>query len=110
MDVVVAGRHQQLSERFRAHVSERLEKVEQLAPRALRVEVLVSHEPNRRATKATERVEITAHVRGPVIRAEATHDDKYGAFELAMDKLLERLRRASDAVTSATPVRQGCAA
>ena len=96
MDVVVAGRHQQLSERFRAHVSERLEKVEQLAPRALRVEVLVSHEPNRRATKATERVEITAHVRGPVIRAEATHDDKYGAFELAMDKLLERLRRASD--------------
>ena len=35
MDVVVAGRHQQLSERFRAHVSERLEKVEQLVVRVV---------------------------------------------------------------------------
>ncbi len=96
MDVVVTGRHQQLSESFKGHVTERLDKIEQLAPRALRVEVLVSHEPNRRQAKATERVEITCHVRGPVIRAEASHDDKYAAFEMAMDKLVERLRRASD--------------
>lgn len=96
MDVVVTGRHQQLSESFKGHVIERLDKIEQLAPRALRVEVLVSHEPNRRQAKATERVEITCHVRGPVIRAEASHDDKYAAFEMAMDKLVERLRRASD--------------
>lgn len=96
MDVVISGRHQTVSDRFRDHVTERVGKVEQLAPRALRVEVLVSHEPARSKAKATERVEITCHARGPVVRAEATHDDKYAAFEQAMDKLLERLRRAND--------------
>ncbi|MFN8097412.1 MAG: ribosome-associated translation inhibitor RaiA [Dermatophilaceae bacterium] len=96
MDLVVTGRHIQLSDRFRAHVADRLGKVEQLAPRTLRVDVLVTHEPNPRQAKASERVEVTCHARGPVIRAEACHDDKYAAFEMAMDKLTERLRRAGD--------------
>ena len=96
MDVVISGRHQNVSDHFRTHVAERMAKVEQLAPRALRTEVLVSHEPNRSKTKASERVEITCHIRGPVVRAEATHDDKYAAFELAMDKLVERLRRSNE--------------
>ena len=86
MDLVVTGRHIQLSDRFRAHVADRLGKVEQLAPRTLRVDVLVTHEPNPRQAKASERVEVTCHARGPVIRAEACHDDKYAAFEMAMDK------------------------
>lgn len=96
MNVVISGRHQNVSDHFRTHVAERMAKVEQLAPRALRTEVLVSHEPNRSKTKASERVEITCHIRGPVVRAEATHDDKYAAFELAMDKLVERLRRSNE--------------
>lgn len=96
MDLVVTGRHIQLSDRFRAHVADRMGKVEQLAPRTLRVDVLVTHEPNPRQAKASERVEVTCHARGPVIRAEASHDDKYAAFEMAMDKLTERLRRAGD--------------
>lgn len=96
MDVVVTGRHTNVSDRFRAHIEEKLEKVTQLAPRCHRVDVLVSHEPNRRQSKACERVEITCHVKGPVIRAEACHEDKYAALDLALDKLLERLRRAQD--------------
>ena len=94
MDVVITGRHQSVSDRFREHVSDRMAKVEQLAPRALRTEILVSHEKSK--SKPSERVEITCHVRGPVARAEATHEDKYAAFEMAMDKLVERLRRAND--------------
>lgn len=96
MDVVVTGRHIQLGDRFRQHVLDRMGKVEQLAPRTMRVDVLVTHEPNHRQAKSTERVEITCHARGPVIRAEASHDDKYAAFEQAMDRLTERLRRAAD--------------
>ncbi|MEI2777154.1 MAG: ribosome-associated translation inhibitor RaiA [Tetrasphaera sp.] len=96
MDVVVTGRHIQLGDRFRQHVLDRMGKVEQLAPRTMRVDVLVTHEPNHRQAKSTERVEVTCHARGPVIRAEASHDDKYAAFEMAMDRLAERLRRAAD--------------
>jgi len=96
MDVVISGRHQNVSDRFREHVAERMARVEQLAPRALRTEVLVSHEPKRGKAKASERVEITCHIRGPVVRAEAAHEDRYAAFEMAMDKLIERLRRSND--------------
>ena len=93
MDVVISGRHQPVSESFRDHVNARLTKVEALAPRALRIEVMLTHEPTRSKTKASERVEITCHARGPVVRAEAIHEDKYAAFDLAQDKLVERLRR-----------------
>ncbi len=96
MDVVVTGRHLTISDRFRDHIEDKLDKVTQLAPRAHRVDVLISHEPNRRQSKACERVEITCHVKGPIIRAEACHEDKYAALDVALDKLLERLRRAHD--------------
>ena len=96
MEIVVTGRHMQVSDRFRAHLDEKLAKIPQLAPRAQRVDVVVSHEPNKRQSKACERVEITCHVKGPIVRAEACLDDKYGALDLAMDKLMERLRRAQD--------------
>ena len=96
MEIVVTGRHMQVSDRFRAHLDEKLAKIPQLAPRAQRVDVVVSHEPNKRQSKACERVEITCHVKGPIVRAEACLDDKYGALDLALDKLMERLRRAQD--------------
>ncbi len=96
MEIVVTGRHMQVSDRFRDHLDEKLSKVPQLAPRVQRIDVVVSHEPNRRQAKACERVEITCHVKGPVVRAEACLDDKYAALDVALDKLMERLRRAQD--------------
>lgn len=95
MDIVVAGRQTAVADRFRAHVEEKLSKVASIAPRTQRIDVMVSHE-NRRQTKAAERVEITCHGKGPVIRAEASADDKYAALDVAMDKLMERLRRRND--------------
>ena len=96
MDIVVTGRHLTVSDRFRAHIEEKLAKVTQLQPRTRRIEVLVSHEPNRRQAKACDRVEITCHAKGPVVRAEASEEDKYAALDVAIDKLMERLRRQND--------------
>jgi len=96
VEIVVTGRHMQVSDRFRAHLDEKLAKIPQLAPRVQRVDVVVSHEPNKRQAKSCERVEITCHVKGPIVRSEACLDDKYAALDVAMDKLMERLRRAQD--------------
>ena len=96
MEIVVTGRNMQVSDRFRSHLDEKLAKVSQLAPRVQRVDVVVSHEPNKRQAKSCDRIEITCHVKGPVVRAEACLDDKYAALDVAMDKLMERLRRAHD--------------
>jgi len=86
VDIVVTGRHSQISDRFREHLDEKLPKVS-------RVDVVVTHEETARNS---ESVEITCHAKGPVIRAEACTDDKYAALDAAVDKLLERLRRAHD--------------
>lgn len=96
MEIAVTGRHVNVSDRLRDYLDSKLDKVPQLEPRVQRIEVLVSHEPNPRQAKASERVEITCRSKGPVIRAEAAHDDRQAAVDLAVDKLLERLRRAHD--------------
>jgi ribosomal subunit interface protein len=96
VEIVVTGRHTEVTERFRRHLEEKLAKVTQLAPRVQRLDVVISHEPNRRQSKACDRVEITCVDRGPVVRAEACADDPYGALDMAAGKLLERLRRMRD--------------
>lgn len=96
MDIVVKGRHLTISDSFRAHVEDKVAKVEQLAPRALAVEVQITSEPNARQPETSETVEITVIAKGPVLRAEASASDKYAALDLAWAKVLERLRRARD--------------
>ena len=93
MEIVVTGRHVQIPDRFREQLNERLGKVPSLAPKVHRVDVVVTHE---RVARGSERVEITCHAKGPVIRAEACLDDKYAALDAAVDKLMERLRRVHD--------------
>ena len=96
MDIVITGRHTEVSERFRQQAEEKLAKVAQLAPRAQRLDVEVSHESNPRQSQVCKKVEITVRDRGPVIRAEAVADEPYSALDLAVGKLQERLRRSRD--------------
>ncbi|GAA2745432.1 ribosome-associated translation inhibitor RaiA [Terrabacter aerolatus] len=93
MEIVVTGRHVQIPDRFREQLDERLAKVSALAPKVHRIDVVVTHE---RVARGSEKVEITCHAKGPVIRAEACLDDKYAALDAAVDKLMDRLRRVHD--------------
>jgi ribosomal subunit interface protein len=96
MEIAVVGRHTEVTDRFRRHVEDKLAKVAQLAPNTRRVDVEVTHENNPKLSDVSERVELTVRSKGPVIRAEAAADDRFGALDLAMDKLNERLRRSRD--------------
>ena len=96
MEINVVGRHMDVPDRFRRHLTEKLDKVTQLAPAALRVDVEISQEKNPRQAELSDRVELTVHENGAVIRSEARADDLYGALDIAYGKLLERLRRARD--------------
>lgn len=96
MDVVVTGRHCQIAEDFRARVEERIASIEKLKDRVIRVEVQVSANGHKRQPDQATRVEITLRSRGPVVRAEASADDKNVAFDHALDRLKAQLRRASD--------------
>jgi ribosomal subunit interface protein len=94
--VVVTGRHCELSDRFRTHVTEKLSRLEKHDHRIIRVQVEVEKERNPRQADRAIRVELTAFSKGPVIRAEAAAEDKMGALDLALDKMAAQMRRAAD--------------
>ncbi|MCL1800606.1 MAG: ribosome-associated translation inhibitor RaiA [Promicromonosporaceae bacterium] len=96
MEITVVGRRTDVTDRFREVVVEKLAKVGQLAPRAQRIDVEVTRETNPSLAEQRERVELTVVGKGPIIRAEAAGPDRNVAFDLAVDKLAERLRRARD--------------
>lgn len=96
VEIVVRGRHIELSDRFREQAASKLGKLERYDGKCHRIDVEVSHEANPRQADQAVRVELTCHGKGPVIRAEASSDEKYTALDLAVGKLEERLRRAAD--------------
>jgi ribosomal subunit interface protein len=96
VDVVVSSRHCEVSERFRDHVEEKLARLEKHDHRIIRVDVLIEREARPREPERTVRVELTAKSRGPIVRAEASAEDKMAALDLALDKMAAQMRRAAD--------------
>ena len=92
-EVVVKGRNVEIPDHFRTYVSQKLVRLERL-DRSIRLfDVELKHNRNRRQRKFAQRIEITARGRGPAVRGEARADSFYAAFEAAIDRLEERLRR-----------------
>ncbi|MFP5313119.1 MAG: ribosome hibernation-promoting factor, HPF/YfiA family, partial [Actinomycetes bacterium] len=96
MEFMISGRNLTVSDRSREYAGEKIAKIESLGDKIQRVDAKVSKETNARQTGDQLTVEVTVLGRGPVIRAEASAADKFAAFDLAYNKLLERLRRAKD--------------
>jgi ribosomal subunit interface protein len=96
MDVVVKGRRTGVPRRFREQAAEKLSRLHKLDPRLIRVDVELCHENNPRLSDSSQRVELTCHSRGPVIRAEAAAADALAALDAALDRLEARLRRLAD--------------
>lgn len=96
MDVVVKGRNLEVPDHFRQLIVEKLQKMERYDQKLIQIDVVLSHEPNRRQSERCQRVEITCRSRGPAIRSESCAKDFYSALDTAMTKLEARLRKAAD--------------
>lgn len=98
MDIAITGRNTEIPDRFRDYAEEKtLAKVAQYDSRAQHAEIKLTRRTDRQGNILDKgKVEITLIGPGPVIRAEAEAGDKYAAFDLALDKLVERLRRNKD--------------
>jgi ribosomal subunit interface protein len=96
MDITLIGRNVGITDRFRSYVEEKSERVEHLADRALALEVRLCRHHETNGTAGDDRVEMTLIGPGPIVRAEASGIDKFAAFDVAMNKLMERIRRAKD--------------
>lgn len=96
METTITGRNLGVTDRFRDYATEKAEKVAHLAEKAIAFEVKVSRHHETRGSSGDDRVELTLIGPGPLVRAESDGSDKYVAFDLAMGKLVERIRQAKD--------------
>jgi ribosomal subunit interface protein len=96
MDINITGRNLGITDRFRDYATEKADKVEHLAEKALVLEVKLCRHNSATGSPGDDRVELTLIGPGPVVRAESAASDKYAAFDMALAKLLERVRRAKD--------------
>jgi ribosomal subunit interface protein len=96
MDITITGRGVGIPDRFEDYATEKAEKVSALAERALALEIRLCRHHETNGTSGDDRVELTLIGPGPIVRAEAGAGDKYAAFDIALDKLLERIRQAKD--------------
>lgn len=96
METNIVGRNLGITDRFRQYSTEKAEKIAALADKPLALEIKVSRHHEKNAAAGNDRVELTLIGKGPLVRAEADGSDKYAAFDVALGRLLERVRRAKD--------------
>ncbi|MEY4981130.1 MAG: hypothetical protein RL174_468 [Actinomycetota bacterium] len=96
MEINISARNLSVSDRFKDYVQDRAHKVEQLAHRVESLDIKVTRHDHSRNSGPEDQVELTVFEPGHVIRAEAHAGDKFAAFDAALGKLAERLRRAAD--------------
>ena len=96
MEITVTGRNLGVTDRFREYATEKAEKIDHLAEKAIAFEVKVSRHHETRGSIGDDRVELTLIGPGPLVRAESAGSDKYVAFDLAIAKLVERMRQSKD--------------
>src|SRR5690242_1697792 len=96
MDITITGRGVGIPDRFEDYATEKADKVAQLAEKALALEIKLIRHHETNGTSGDDRVELTLIGPGPIVRAEASAGDKYAAYDMALDKLLERVRQAKD--------------
>ncbi len=88
MDLVVKGRGVRITDQLRRSVHHKLERLSRLEPRAVRVEVEVISERNRRL-EGTKRLEASLETPWRTFRARAQAPD----VDLGLDQLAKRLER-----------------
>jgi ribosomal subunit interface protein len=96
MDITITGRGMGIPDRFEDYATEKAEKVGQLAEKALALEIKLVRHHETNGSSGDDRCELTLIGPGPVVRAEAGAADKYAAFDMALDKMIERIRQAKD--------------
>ncbi len=97
VEITITGQGLGVTDRFREYATEKAEKVSHLSERAIALEVKVCrHHEKSTGPNGDDRVELTLIGPGPIVRAESAGSDKYVAFDLAIDRLVERIRQAKD--------------
>jgi ribosome hibernation promoting factor len=91
VDVVVLGKHVDVSAAVRDHTVTKLQRVEKFAPDVRRVDVDYSAPHNR--SQPSAQCEILVHLKKLLVKGHATSADQRSALDLAFARVERQLRR-----------------
>jgi hypothetical protein len=96
MQITISTHNLGVSKRFTDYVEERAPKIEQFFHQSAELIIKVTRHDHSRASGPEDEVHLVTHSGAETVRAHASAGDKFAAFDVAFDKLLEQLRRNSD--------------
>ena len=95
MDVVVFGKHVEVSPELRAITLEKLERVGKFAGDVRRIDVDFSEHATRRASDSHS-CEILVHLNKHLVKAHASSSEHLIALDLALDKVEHQMRKVHE--------------
>lgn len=93
MQITIKGRHIAVTEPIRAYAEEKISKIAKIHDRDDMTVDVVLHVEKNPSNKNRDVAEVTAHMKGLVVRAEEAAPDMYSAIDLVSEKLEKQMRR-----------------
>lgn len=94
MNLNINGHHLEVTPAIRSYVIEKLDRVRRHFDHVIDASVTLS------VVKLVQRADVTLHVRGKDIHAEASHENLYAAIDALADKLDRQVLRHKDKLTN----------
>ena len=94
MNLNIIGHHLEVTPAIRNYVIEKLDRVKRHFDHVIDASVTIS------VVKLVQKADVTLHVRGKDIHAEASHENLYAAIDALADKLDRQVLRHKDKVTN----------
>lgn len=94
MNLNINGHHLEVTPAIRNYVIEKLDRVKRHFDHVIDASVTIS------VVKLVQRADVTLHVRGKDIHAEASHENLYAAIDALVDKLDRQVLRHKDKLTN----------
>jgi len=94
MNLNINGHHLEVTPAIRSYVIEKLDRVKRHFDHVIDASVTIS------VVKLVQRADVTLHVRGKDIHAEASHENLYAAIDALADKLDRQVLRHKDKLTN----------
>jgi ribosome hibernation promoting factor len=92
MEIVVVGKHAEIDAALRAMTTDKIERIGKFASDVRRIDVEYQHHATRRA-EDSHSCEILVHVNQHLVKGTAAAVEYGPAFDVALDKVEEQLRR-----------------
>lgn len=93
MQINITGRHMPVTDSIREYAEEKIAKAARVHDRDEMAIDVVLHVEKNPANKNRDVAEVTAHMKGMVVRAEEAAPDMYAAIDLVSEKLERQMRK-----------------